>query len=226
MLKRSCAAIALIAILLFGIPSAVISVSADRLEEKLIALTFDDGPHPGNTGRILDVLKKNGIQATFFILGCNANYYPDPLIRAVAEGHEIENHSFDHKTAGKSTEDLMRSLESAAEIITERTGRRPRFFRPPGGKCTREMKNAIELLGYEPIYWTVDSEDWKGKSADSIVSSVMRSVRGNDIVLFHDYTCPNDNTVEALEVLIPLLRREGYRFVTVEELKSRTASRE
>ena len=120
----------------------------------------------------------------------------------------------------------MRSLESAAEIITERTGRRPRFFRPPGGKCTREMKNAIELLGYEPIYWTVDSEDWKGKSADSIVSSVMRSVRGNDIVLFHDYTCPNDNTVEALEVLIPLLRREGYRFVTVEELKSRTASRE
>ena len=194
--------------------------------ERLVALTFDDGPHPGNTGRILDVLKRNGIRATFFILGCNAGYYPEPLLRAIEEGHEIENHSFDHKTEGKSTEELTRSLEETAALITDMTGRRPRYFRPPGGKCTREMKVALDLLGYEPIYWTVDSEDWKGKSAEAIVSSVLRSVRGNDIILFHDYTCPNDNTVEALTELIPRLRAAGYRFVTVEELKSKTASRE
>ena len=190
-----------------------------------IAITFDDGPHPGNTGRILDVLKKHEIRATFFILGCNAGYYPEPLVRAIEEGHEIENHTFDHKTKGRSTDELIRSIDKTGAVISAMTGRRPRYFRPPGGKCTPEMRAAIDFLGYEAVYWTIDSEDWKGKSAESIVSSVMRSVRGNDIILFHDYTCPNDNTVEALLILIPRLLRSGYRFVTVDELKSKTASR-
>ncbi len=223
-LRRGVAAVCLFALffpLVFPLYTYALGEHGD---EKPIALTFDDGPHPGNTGRILDVLKKHGIRATFFILGCNAGYYPEPLNRAIEEGHEIENHSFDHKMGGRNTEELMESLEKTASLITSMTGRRPRYFRPPGGKCTREMKNAMELLGYEAIYWTIDSEDWKGKSAESIVTSVMRSVRGNDIILFHDYTCPNDNTVEALAMLIPRLLRAGYRFVTVDELKSKTAS--
>ncbi len=196
-----------------------------RGEERLIALTFDDGPHPRNTGRILDILKKYDVRATFFIIGCNAKYYPVPLMRAIEEGHEIENHSMDHKTDGNNARALEKSIQDTAGLITLMTGRRPRYFRPPGGKCTDEMQRALDRLGYEPIYWTIDSEDWRGKPAESIVSSVMKSVRGNDIVLFHDYTCPNDNTVEALDSLIPRLMLAGYRFVTLEELKSRTASR-
>ena len=190
----------------------------------MIALTFDDGPHPGNTGRILDVLKRYGVHATFFVLGCNAGYYPAPLRRAIAEGHEIENHSFDHKTSNKTAAELAREIEKTGEIIGELSGRRPRYFRPPEGKCPPALSQALSTLGYEAIFWTIDSHDWRGKSAKEMTESILCSVRGNDVILFHDYTCPNGNTIDALEVLIPELLRRGYRFVTVEELKNKTAS--
>jgi peptidoglycan/xylan/chitin deacetylase (PgdA/CDA1 family) len=186
---------------------------------KMIALTFDDGPHPGNTGRILDVLKKYQVWATFFVLGCNAELYPEPLLRAVDEGHEIENHSYDHKTKGKSTRQLISGIDRTSRIIESMTGRRPSFFRPPEGRCPPEMKSALDFLGYEPIYWTIDSEDWTGKASDEIVSAVLRAVRGNDVILFHDYTCPNQNTMQALDLLIPALQSRGYRFVTLSEMK-------
>lgn len=224
MKRRLAALLCLVAALLRLAPTVLSYADEAHKDERLIALTFDDGPHPGNTGRILDILKKYDVRATFFILGCNAKYYPVPLMRAIEEGHEIENHSMDHKTAGMDTEALEKSIQDTAALITLMTGRRPRYFRPPGGKCTEEMQRAIHRLGYEAVYWTIDSEDWKGKSAESITSSVMKSVRGNDIVLFHDYTCPHDNTVEALDSLIPRLLLAGYRFVTLEEMKNRTAS--
>lgn len=198
------------------------NVIGERME--MIALTFDDGPHPGNTGRVLDVLKKYGVHATFFVLGCNAGYYPEPLKRAIEEGHEIENHSFDHKTKNKTSSELAVEIERTGTIITSLSGRRPRYFRPPEGKCPPALSEALDTLGYEAVFWTIDSEDWRGKSPDKIVESVLSSVRGSDVILFHDYTCPNGNTVEALDRLIPELLHRGYRFVTVEELKNKTAS--
>ena len=225
MKKRLAGLICLLSALFRLAPMIGVYAAEVHRDERIIALTFDDGPHPGNTGRILDVLKKYDVRATFFILGCNAKYYPIPLMRAIEEGHEIENHSMDHKTDRMNAAALEKSIQDTAALITLMTGRRPRYFRPPGGKCTEEMQSAIDRLGYEAIYWTIDSEDWTGKSAESIISSVMRSVRGNDIILFHDYTCPHDNTVEALDSLIPRLLLAGYLFVTIEEMKNRTASR-
>ena len=225
MKKRLYAAILALSLLLappLSVLSAEADVSGERME--MIALTFDDGPHPGNTGRILDVLKRYGVKATFFVLGCNATYYPKPLLRAIEEGHEIENHSMDHKTVGRSARELEECIGEAQRIITAMTGRRPRYFRPPEGRCSPEMRQALDTLGYETVFWTIDSEDWRGKPYLDIVESVLRSVRGNDIVLFHDYTCPNGNTVRALELLIPELLRRGYHFVTVEEMKNKTAS--
>ena len=192
----------------------------------MIALTFDDGPHPGNTERVLDVLNKYGVHATFFVLGCNIGYYPKPLIRAIKEGHEIENHSMDHITKSKDAETLSREIEKTGKLIEQFSGRRPRYFRPPEGKCPHPLSEALSLLGYEPVFWTIDSEDWQGKSPDAIVESVLSSVRGNDVILFHDYTCPNRNTIEAIDRLIPALLDLGYHFVTVEELKNKTASAE
>lgn len=190
-------------------------------KEKLIALTFDDGPHPGHTGRILDVLAQYGIKATFFIIGCNAKYYPEPLNRAIAEGHEIENHSMDHKTRDRSREELEREILDAADFIETLSGRRSSYFRPPEGNYSPVMQEILEQYGLEPVFWTIDSADWTGKPPDQIVPSILKAVRGNDIILFHDYTCPKDNTVRSLRILIPELIHRGYRFVTVEELYRR-----
>ncbi len=188
------------------------------VEEREIALTFDDGPHPGNTERILDILAKYGVRATFFAIGCNAEYYPAPLLRAVKEGHEIENHSYDHRAKEQSAEDFRRGIERTSDTIERMSGKRPRFFRPPGGNCTEIMSGVLETLGYTQVFWTVDSMDWSGKAPDKIVSSVLDAVRPGAILLFHDYTCPQNNTARALDVLIPALQSRGYRFVTVEEM--------
>lgn len=225
-MKRIAFTVLLLVLLLFSSSLSVLAEVSDVIGEHMdmIALTFDDGPHPGNTGRILDVLNKYGVRGTFFVLGCNALYYPAPLKRAIREGHEIENHSFDHKTMNKSPAELADEIERTAGIISSLSGRRSRYFRPPEGKCPPALSEALKTLGYEAVFWTIDSEDWRGKSPDRIVESVLGSVRGNDIILFHDYTCPNGNTVLALDKLIPELLRRGYRFVTVEELKNKTAS--
>ena len=183
-----------------------------------VALTFDDGPHPGRTKRILALLDRYSVKATFFILGCNAEYYPEPLALAVAAGHEIEDHSFDHVTRGKTALELENSITKTARIIEQASGRSPRFFRPPEGKCTPELNEALSVLGYESVFWTVDSHDWTGKPAEAIARDVLAQVKDGDVLLFHDYTCPGENTLHALEKIIPALLSRGYRFVTVEEM--------
>ena len=183
-----------------------------------VALTFDDGPHPGRTKRILALLDQYSVKATFFILGCNAEYYPEPLALAVAAGHEIEDHSFDHVTRGKTALELENSITKTARIIEQASGRSPRFFRPPEGKCTPELNEALSVLGYESVFWTVDSRDWTGKPAEAIARDVLAQVKDGDVLLFHDYTCPGENTLHALEKIIPALLSRGYRFVTVEEM--------
>ncbi len=225
-MKRSICALLVLAAMTLTPVLSVRAQTSDVVGEgmEMIALTFDDGPHPGNTGKVLDVLKKYGVHATFFVLGCNVGYYPEPLRRAISEGHEIENHSFDHKTNNKSAADLADEIEKTGGLINALSGRRPRYFRPPEGKCPPALSEALATLGYEAVFWTIDSEDWRGKSPDRIVQSVLSTVRGNDVILFHDYTCPNGNTIQALDRLIPELLHRGYRFVTVEELKNKTAS--
>ena len=190
----------------------------ERTDAPRVALTFDDGPHPGRTKRILALLDRYSVKATFFILGCNAEYYPEPLALAVKAGHEIEDHSFDHVTRGKSALELENSITKTARIIERASGRSPRYFRPPEGKSTPELDEALTVLGYEPVFWTVDSRDWTGKPANAIARDVLRQVKDGDVPLFHDYTCPGENTLHALEKIIPALLSRGYRFVTVEEM--------
>lgn len=190
----------------------------ERTDAPRVALTFDDGPHPGRTKRILALLDRYSVKATFFILGCNAEYYPEPLALAVKAGHEIEDHSFDHVTRGKSALELENSITKTARIIERASGRSPRYFRPPEGKSTPELDEALTVLGYEPVFWTVDSRDWTGKPANAIARDVLRQVKDGDVLLFHDYTCPGENTLHALEKIIPALLSRGYRFVTVEEM--------
>ncbi|MBO5788569.1 MAG: polysaccharide deacetylase family protein [Clostridia bacterium] len=182
----------------------------------MVALTFDDGPHPLHTEQILDILASCQIKATFFVLGCNVELYPKPLLRASAEGHEIENHSYDHQTRGRSARDLSASIVKTGDIIERLTGKRPTYFRPPEGKSTKAVETAIRQLSLVEVFWTLDSRDWTGKSPLSIAQSILKEANGDEVILFHDYTCPSHNTMDALPVVIEGLKSKGYTFVTID----------
>lgn len=205
-----------------------ISLRADAFEPPIragstdtprIALTFDDGPHPKKTDAILDVLEEYGVRATFFVIGENVGYYPAPLRRAVALGHEIGNHTFSHgRTArlnAKELEEEIRRAESALESVASVT---TKLFRPPEGVCSDTVVETAGKLGYRVILWNVDTRDWDKASTEDIVKCVRNGVRNGSIILFHDYTAPGTHTVTALKRIIPELIAEGYEFVTVSEL--------
>lgn len=187
--------------------------------EKYLALTFDDGPHPKETDEVLDVLKKYNVKATFFIAGKHANWYSEPLKRASKEGHEIGNHTFNHPDISNLTnQQLEEEIVKCEEILIKVTGKKPNLFRPPYGSYRQnELAQIAKKLGYKVVLWTtVDAKDWKNSGAQSISDTIVNNAKNGDIILLHDYA--TENTVEALDILIPLMQKKGYEFVTVSEL--------
>lgn len=187
--------------------------------EKIIAITFDDGPHPVETNKILDVLKKHDVCATFFIAGKHAAWYEKPLIRLVKEGHEIGNHTYNHPDVSTLSDYQIESEIIACEkIIFEKTGKKTNLFRPPYGNYNRSNMSAIaKKLGYKIILWTtIDTKDWQNPSAQSISQKIINDAQNGDIILLHDYA--TNNTVEALDMFIPAMKQKGYKFVTISQL--------
>lgn len=187
--------------------------------EKYLALTFDDGPHPKETDEVLDILKKYNIKATFFIAGKHANWYSEPLIRASKEGHEIGNHTFNHPDISNlSNDQLENEILKCEDILLEKTGKKPTLFRPPYGSYKQnELGKIANKLGYKVVLWTtVDAKDWKNPGAQSIANTIVNNAKNGDIILLHDYA--TENTVEALDILIPQMQSKGYKFVTVSEM--------
>ena len=190
-------------------------------DDMKIALTFDDGPHPRNTPKILDILAGYGIKATFFEVGENVELYPEVSRRVVAEGHEIGNHTYSHPHLTKIDYcSLSCEVERCEKVITETTGVKPTLFRPPEGVVDANVRKVAENEGYSIIVWTVDTRDWAGTPTDKIVDTVLREISPGDIILMHDYTSGKCNTIPALRRIIPALRDMGYEFVTVGELLS------
>ena len=188
-------------------------------DDMKIALTFDDGPHPRNTPKILDILAEYGIKATFFEVGENIELYPEVSRRVVAEGHEIGNHTYTHPHLLKTDYcSLLDEIARCEKVITETTGVTPLFFRPPEGVVDENVRKVAEDEGYSIIVWTVDTRDWAGTPTDKIVDTVLREISPGDIILMHDYTSKKCNTIPALRRIIPALRDMGYEFVTVGEL--------
>lgn len=205
------------------------NVTHDVGDDKVIALTFDDGPWPEYTAQILDVLAKHDAKATFFTVGnCIAGNKTDLVKRAASEGHQICTHSFDHAAgSGKSVNlGLMTPEEQVAEIekgyaaIEAATGQpASHIVRTPGGNYGPEVvKNISPLVSYE-IGWNIDSRDWKKPGVNSIVSEIENAWPGA-IVLLHDGGGNRSQTVEALKTALPHLKERGYRFVTMDELLS------
>ena len=188
-------------------------------DRKLIALTFDDGPHPRYTPAILDVLDKYGIRATFFMVGENISLYSEVAKEVVARGHEIGNHTESHPPVRKRSDmELKEEILTAEKKIETLTGKKPTVFRPPEGLCPERIGRIAGGLGYTVILWTVDTRDWAATPSKQIVQNVTAKVKNGDILLFHDYVSYENTTIRAIEEIIPRLLKEGYTFVTVPEL--------
>lgn len=183
---------------------------------KLVALTFDDGPHAGYTRQLLDFFKAQGVRVTFFVLGSRAEAYPDLISRMAEEGHEVANHTWNHKSLVKMGSAAgIGELRRTSEMISMLTGKSPRLVRPPYGHTNERVRGMIQGQGWREVMWDSDSRDWAGGSSDRMLARVMRSFSPECIVLFHDI---HPGALRVLPVLIPALKKCGYRFVTVSQL--------
>lgn len=190
---------------------------------KKIAITFDDGPHPVHTEKILDILKKYNVKATFFVLGSNAARYPEIVKRTFDEGHELGNHTYNHVFINRiSDEKLKEEISETDKVIFNITGARPIIFRPPGGAYNDRKVDVVSETGHKCILWSwwQDTRDWSCPPVDKVVNTVVSNLHDGDIVLFHDFNSGNTPTVEALEIIIPDLISKNYEFVSVSELIS------
>lgn len=179
----------------------------------VIALTFDDGPYPKVTGHILDVLEKNGVCATFFVLGSRIEGREDVLTRMEELGCEIGNHSFSHADLTRlSKADCQRELSDTDAEIRRVTGHEASVVRPPYGYYNKTVMSAA---GRPLILWTVDTNDWRGKAPGEIADYVIQQAKEGSVILMHDQ---QTQTADAMEMIIPTLIEEGFRFVTVSEL--------
>ncbi|MDE6745360.1 MAG: polysaccharide deacetylase family protein [Oscillospiraceae bacterium] len=185
---------------------------------KLAALTFDDGPNTVTTPQVLDVLEQHGIPASFFVVGNNITPESSEVMRrAVKLGCEIENHSRTHSDMSKmSAEEMLAEINFTSDAVEAAVGRRPKFFRPPYISYNQLMFDTIDLT----FICGVGADDWNDEvSADERFSRIMEQVSDGAIILLHDMT-GNSRTVEAIGKIIPAMKSEGYEFVTVSELFS------
>lgn len=185
----------------------------EEAEKPKIAITFDDGPHPRFTPRLLDGLKERGVKASFFVIGNLAEKYPELIAREKEEGHLIGNHTYAHIDIGKLPEEKGREeILRTSAVIKEITGNEVEFVRPPFGSWQKKLEQEMEMI---PVLWSVDPLDWTTKNPDEIVNKVVTKVKENDIILLHD--CYQSSVDAALRI-IDILQKEGYEFVTVDDM--------
>jgi peptidoglycan-N-acetylglucosamine deacetylase len=186
--------------------------------EKTVYLTFDDGPDPRYTPLILDILQKEHVKATFFVLGFRSKQYPFLARRIHNEGHEIGNHGYYHTFIVHKSKDWLKSdITRADATIRAACGVQPKFFRPPGGILSRQDAELVSQAGHPVAMWTVDTNDWKSTNSASILQAIKNQTRPNAIILMHDGTPSSKNTVNALPSVIHYLRSAGYTFATLPE---------
>lgn len=183
------------------------------VERKRVALTFDDGPSPGVTSKLLDALKERGVKATFFVIGENAAAYPELIKREIEEGHTVGNHTYTHVNIKQiSLAEALEELEKTNKVIEEISGVPVEYMRPPFGEWDKEVEKETNMI---PVLWSVDTLDWTTENVDEIVNRVVTDISENDIILLHDCY---ESSVNAVIRIIDILQAEGYEFVTVEEL--------
>lgn len=189
--------------------------------QKLVALTFDDGPHKKYTQEILDILQKYNAKATFFVMGGNAKLYPDLIKKEYAAGHEVANHSFTHPNiAHMSDTAIQKELMKCSDTINKIIHVYPIVFRPPFGATSKHANEVINNMGFKVITWSymINDYDVSKMTSDIISSSVIKNTRPGAIIVMHDGNGNREKTVTALAIILKNLSDKGYKFVTVAEL--------
>lgn len=197
-----------------------------KTDQKKVALTFDDGPSPLWTPKILDELKKADIKATFFMIGHHVKKYPQVARRVAQEGHTLGNHGYAHSVLLYYTlAEIEEEIKYTEHVIREITGQTTRIFRPPKAWLSGAIKRKIQSMGYDIVLWSLNSKDWVSFNHKRIVRYLAGKVRNGDILLFHDsgniVTTEGGNrnqTVKAISLLARALKEKGFAFVSVEEL--------
>ncbi len=192
-------------------------ISRVPVEEKLIALTYDDGPHPTITPELVRLLQARGARATFFLLGDSVKASPQLVKMLVDAGMEVGNHSTTHRQLTKLSEERIRAeLATAQErIINAAPAVRLSTMRPPYGSWNGTVMRVAGEMGYRVILWDVDTNDWRKRTTEQMTRDILGQARPGSIVLMHDRY---QTTLETTAAVIEALSAQGYRFVTVSEL--------
>lgn len=187
-----------------------------------VALTFDDGPNQDYTEKVLDVLKKENVKATFFVVGERANQYPLILKDIARQGHEIGNHTYYHsRITWLSDAKLLEEIDRTSDVVKKYTGKPTIYFRPPFGSVSREKLRLIEKAGYKVVMWYGNADDfyhigWGMRTPESITRRVLSQLYGGNVILMHD---DSNQTLQALPMIIKEIRKRGYTFATLSELE-------
>ena len=194
-----------------------VSISSGSRSQKLLALTFDDGPNPAHTPRLLDMLRRRNVKATFYVIGERAANHPDIIRRIVAEGHEVGNHTWTHPNLKKLSDDAVRrELDKTRDAIVSACGVQPRTMRPPYGAMFKKQREWVyREYGYPTVLWDVDPLDWKKPGSSVVAQRLISGARNGSILLVHDL---HGSSVDAMPQTIDTLLRQGYQFVTVSQL--------
>ena len=202
-----------------GVMKTVLDTASEALgvlvseEDKKIALTFDDGPHPIYTSELLDGLRERGVVATFFVTGANATLYPELIEQMQEDGHVVGNHTFHHVQLSSVGEEIfIQELKETNRVLEGILEEEIVYVRPPFGDWAKSIEQEINMF---PVLWDIDPLDWCSGNTSQIVKRVLDNVEDNSIVLMHDEYA---TSVEAAFKIVDELLEDGYQFVTVEEI--------
>jgi len=197
-----------------------------KTDKKHVVLTFDDGPSPIWTPKILDELKNENIKATFFMIGHHVQKYPEIAKRVAEEGHTIGNHGYAHSVMlYYKPAEIEEEIKYTEHVIKEITGVTTKYFRPPKAWLRRTIKEKVKSMGYETVLWSLNSKDWVSFNHKTIARYISKHIKNGDILLFHDSgnvaSTEGGNrlqTVKTISLLARVLREKGFEFISIEEL--------
>jgi peptidoglycan/xylan/chitin deacetylase (PgdA/CDA1 family) len=189
-----------------------------------IALTYDDGPNDPHTLRLLEILARQEVHATFFMIGRYVQQRPEIALAVIKAGHVVGNHTFTHPLLTlKSASEIRRELSNCRAALHDSVGEHSNLFRPPFGGRRPAVLHIAQKLGLEPVMWNVTGYDWNAPPAAQIERKVAKRIRGGDVILLHDgghkhMGADRSQTVFATDLLIERYKAEGYRFVTIPQM--------
>jgi len=198
-------------------PGMKVRYNSVHTDQMALAMTFDDGPHPVNTPKLLDLLKSRNIKATFFLVGERVKMHPEIVRRILAEGHEVANHTWTHPSLVSISDEKIRSeFQRTADAIWDAAQYRPHIMRPPFGATNKRIEQWVyNEFGYSSITWSVDPNDWRRPGVQVVANRLIAGAHKGAIMLAHDIHAP---TIEAMPQVCDALLAKGYKFLTVSQL--------